>query len=987
MKKYIHLFVLTLLIVGGATTAEAGKSTTWSLEHDADNLPDLYGYTPNLWYENNNVPLSTVPECDSGPLEELCQWSKIIRSWTNVSVTYKVKLTDVDTGVEISDGAEVPIGTRLRIERDTSTLDTDISWFGYGKNYDSPYGRWVTNAGPLALSCNTEDYVDPKGYNYPYGTYVLLNVAPPTTSVVETSDNLSCSGNTCTVTGGGEITIGLNFADTTGRFYSREYVVREYYDPTYDTYAPTELHCWAGNVPLSTSSQGSAYDLDVPTQTLTYTLSALADDAENSASCSSVSIPSNLTAGESFSGSVTVQNTGNTTWTSASSYRLASVNPANNTTWGTNRVNLSTSVDPGESTTLGGTFTAPTTPGTYSFSWQMIQETDGVFGDSCTQSVTVEEAATPICSPAKVANSTYYTGDDSGLSVNTTAAYSTSNTSAKCEFVCNSGYSWDGSACVVTPVSSGSIQASDCTIAVYKSSCNNNVTWSSSGLTSPSVYRDGYFPADDETISYGGSGNITDGVYYSGYAVDINGNYFKYPATVYTLKDGNNSISSDTAEANCAPGTVWSGQMCSPVQSYPDLQTSANSISSPAFDSSKPGGIRVYDNPSTLTFSGTVLNTVGSPATPSSKAVWADLEFIWNSTSLCAANQSADAAWNIGGPWYAVPGGWSADVSMQVAAVDIPPNTGENHVHCYRVVVDRDNLITETNEVNNAGNWGYFQITNRPQCTDGVDNDGDGKIDLADLDCSGPNDDNEDDVPQCSDGIDNDGDGHADLSDLDCSDADDDNETNAPECSDGTDNDGDGYIDYPNDTSCGDTSGSSEGGSPSESGDIWANGFGGSTSVTDGESVTITWDSNNADYCEVPQGGWSGLSDLTGEDTGALSAASSPYIYTLECGPDAGDTSVMDAVTIVVTPVSGAPSITADRQRVAYGDTVNLAWSVSDPLTDSCTVSGFGFTAQTVTADGTGPATIYGTTTYTIDCGVDGSDSVTVDLDPALYES
>ena len=63
-------------------------------------------------------------------------------------------------------------------------------------------------------------------------------------------------------------------------------------------------------------------------------------------------------------------------------------------------------------------------------------------------------------------------------------------------------------------------------------------------------------------------------------------------------------------------------------------------------------------------------------------------------------------------------------------------------------------------------------------CRDGVDNDADGVLDMADSDCSHPQDqessDFEDDTPQ----------------------------NPLPECADGIDHDGDTYIDWPHDLGC-----------------------------------------------------------------------------------------------------------------------------------------------------------------------------------------
>jgi len=91
-------------------------------------------------------------------------------------------------------------------------------------------------------------------------------------------------------------------------------------------------------------------------------------------------------------------------------------------------------------------------------------------------------------------------------------------------------------------------------------------------------------------------------------------------------------------------------------------------------------------------------------------------------------------------------------------------------------------------------------------CEDGIDNDGDGRIDhhkvssIPDPGCSKPNDDDEmDEDHPCDDGIDNDGDGYVDfrldstVRDRGC--ASPASPTENPQCSDGVDNDGDGRYD------------------------------------------------------------------------------------------------------------------------------------------------------------------------------------------------
>ena len=79
----------------------------------------------------------------------------------------------------------------------------------------------------------------------------------------------------------------------------------------------------------------------------------------------------------------------------------------------------------------------------------------------------------------------------------------------------------------------------------------------------------------------------------------------------------------------------------------------------------------------------------------------------------------------------------------------------------------RNGSITRTPS---TGDMTFFFNTNTcvsfKKCSDGLDNDGDGKIDMLDPGCAGPDDDNE--APQCSDTIDNDADGLVDTADPGC---------------------------------------------------------------------------------------------------------------------------------------------------------------------------------------------------------------------------
>jgi len=86
-------------------------------------------------------------------------------------------------------------------------------------------------------------------------------------------------------------------------------------------------------------------------------------------------------------------------------------------------------------------------------------------------------------------------------------------------------------------------------------------------------------------------------------------------------------------------------------------------------------------------------------------------------------------------------------------------------------------------------------------CDDGVDNDSDNETDFpADDGCADPSDTSE--LGVCADGLDQDGDGLVDLADPGCSDLLDTSETSAVHCDDAIDNDGDGFVDFPEDLGC-----------------------------------------------------------------------------------------------------------------------------------------------------------------------------------------
>ncbi len=126
-----------------------------------------------------------------------------------------------------------------------------------------------------------------------------------------------------------------------------------------------------------------------------------ANAGPNNAACVSHTIPLIMTVGEYKTVSVTVKNTGTTTWTPTgvgSSYYYIAVPPSIQSKFGVSYVALSSSVTPGSNVTFTFTITAPATPGTYQLKYQMVQQGVEFFGEWCgPASITVTRPNNAAC--------------------------------------------------------------------------------------------------------------------------------------------------------------------------------------------------------------------------------------------------------------------------------------------------------------------------------------------------------------------------------------------------------------------------------------------------------------------------------------------------------------------------------------------------------------------------------------------------------------
>jgi hypothetical protein len=95
-------------------------------------------------------------------------------------------------------------------------------------------------------------------------------------------------------------------------------------------------------------------------------------------------VPTQMLIGKTATVTVTMKNTGTTTWTRADKYKLGTQNPQDNTTWtGGTRIYLSPTdnIEPNATKSFTFEITAPITPGTYNFQWRMVEEAVEWFGE------------------------------------------------------------------------------------------------------------------------------------------------------------------------------------------------------------------------------------------------------------------------------------------------------------------------------------------------------------------------------------------------------------------------------------------------------------------------------------------------------------------------------------------------------------------------------------------------------------------------------
>lgn len=202
--------------------------------------------------------------------------NKTALSNPNITVVYKTEIR-TEAGDMLQGGETVPVGTKLKVKF-VPHVPEHVYWFATGSSWDSPYGSWGDRSVAPPKTCAEKDYVFQSRMSTLFGPsiyfkhYVDLILNPPTKSLTDVQ-GMTCTAvgsdgmATCTVTGGGPVSLKASFGNTTGSFYYRRTAGRS--GDVGVCYAPNP------DIPMALASDASIpYVLQVPAQSVPYVFTA-----------------------------------------------------------------------------------------------------------------------------------------------------------------------------------------------------------------------------------------------------------------------------------------------------------------------------------------------------------------------------------------------------------------------------------------------------------------------------------------------------------------------------------------------------------------------------------------------------------------------------------------------------------------------------------------------------------------------------------------
>jgi endo-1,3(4)-beta-glucanase len=147
-----------------------------------------------------------------------------------------------------------------------------------------------------------------------------------------------------------------------------------------------------------------------------------------------------------------------------------------------------------------------------------------------------------------------------------------------------------------------------------------------------------------------------------------------------------------------------------------------------------------------------------------------------------------------------------------------------------------------------------------------------------------------------------------------------------------------------------------------------------STSIFEGESITLNWSSANANSCSA-SGDWSGTKSANGNETLQLASVKT-YTFTLTCSGASGTTNAVSSVSVEVNAIPNPTidSFSSSAQSVSVNESITLSWSTSN--TTECSADGDWTGSKEL--DGTETLELTSVKTYTFDLTCTGAKEIAI---------